>query len=243
MRTDVVAALTPAVRRDELALHLIGGPYVVEAGCRRELPENSRRVLALVALRPEWLSRVTAAGRLWPGGDEHRAAGNLRSALWRMRGAGIDIIESDRSALRLRPDALVDLRLAEDWALRMIDGCPTSTDLATIGWQAHAFDLLPSWYDDWVVLERERLRQRMLHGLEAMSRLLVREARPAQAVKAAGLAVSTDPLRESAQRVLIEAHLASGQLTTARRCLHRYRAVLEAELGAAPSAELAALVG
>jgi DNA-binding SARP family transcriptional activator len=243
MPTDVVAALTPATRQDELALHLISGPYVVERGCRRELPENTRRVLALVAMRPDRLSRPVAAGRLWPAGDERRAAGNLRSALWRLRGAGIDLVEGDRSTLGLRPDTLVDVRLAEGWALRMIDGCPTPVDLAATGWQENAFDLLPGWYDDWVVFERERLRQRMLHGLEAMSRLLVRAARPVQAVRAAGVAVSIDPLRESAQRVLIEAHLASGHTAAARRCLYRYRALLEGELGVTPRIELMALIG
>ncbi|MGW2995279.1 bifunctional ornithine acetyltransferase/N-acetylglutamate synthase, partial [Streptomyces sp. NPDC001193] len=32
---------------------------------------------------------------------------------------------------------------------------------------ADALDLLPGWYDDWVLLEQERVRQRLLHALEA----------------------------------------------------------------------------
>jgi hypothetical protein len=41
-------------------------------------------------------------------GDDHRAAGNLRSSLWRLRGAGIDVLTSDKSSLCLRDGVLVD---------------------------------------------------------------------------------------------------------------------------------------
>jgi hypothetical protein len=73
---------------------------------------------------------------------------------------------------------------------------------------AEALELLPGWYDDWVLLEREPLRQRVLHGLEALSRHLVRAGRFAEAVEAAMVAVAVEPLRESAQRALVTAHLA-----------------------------------
>ena len=38
-------------------------------------------------------------------------------------------------------------------------------------------ELLPSWYDDWVLLERERLRQLRMHAWEALSEKLVRAGR------------------------------------------------------------------
>jgi DNA-binding SARP family transcriptional activator len=242
MTVDVVAALTPGAAPARPALHLVHGPYLVVRGQRRELPDNARRVLALVALREGRLARRSAASTLWPDDEGRRAAGNLRSALWRLRGADIDLVEVDRSTLRLRPDTLVDVHLATAWAARMIEGRPAPVDLTGIGWQAHAFDLLPGWYDDWVVLARERLRQRMLHGLEAMSRLLVGAGRPAHAVAAARIAVTVDPLRESGQRVLIQAHLAVGDTAAARRCVDGYRALLAAELGVGPRAELTGLV-
>jgi DNA-binding SARP family transcriptional activator len=52
-------------------------------------------------------------------------------------------------------------------------------------------------------------------------------------------AVGAEPLRESAQRVLIEAHLAEGNFIEARRAYMAYQEMLEAELGASPSLELA----
>jgi DNA-binding SARP family transcriptional activator len=103
-------------------------------------------------------------------------------------------------------------------------------------------DLLPGWYDDWVIFERERIRQRLLHALEALSQLLVAAGRCGDAVEAAISAVSVDPLRESANRALIEAHLAEGNLVEARRAYERYREVIRRELGVEPGERLARLV-
>jgi DNA-binding SARP family transcriptional activator len=100
----------------------------------------------------------------------------------------------------------------------------------------------PGWYDDWVLLERERVRQRLLHALEALSRQLAGAGRCAEAVEAAMMAVTAEPLRESAQRVLIQAHLAEGNWVEGRRTLEAYRDVLDRELGVQPDPELAALL-
>jgi hypothetical protein len=77
-------------------------------------------------------------------------------------------------------------------------------------WDIDHFDVLPGWYDDWVLIERERLRQRVFHAMEQLSREMVRQGRFAEAVEAALVTVSAEPLRESGQRVLIEGHLAEG---------------------------------
>ena len=55
-------------------------------------------------------------------------------------------------------------------------------------------------------------------------------------------AVGAEPLRESAQRVLIEAHLAEGNFVEARRAYMAYDEMLAAELGVSPSVELAEMV-
>jgi DNA-binding SARP family transcriptional activator len=103
-------------------------------------------------------------------------------------------------------------------------------------------DLLPGWYDDFVIFERERLRQRLLHALEALSRLLVDARRYAQAVEVALEAVHAEPLRESAHRTLLEAHLAEGNLVEARRGYCGYRDLIRRDLGVEPDPALAALV-
>jgi DNA-binding SARP family transcriptional activator len=63
-----------------------------------------------------------------------------------------------------------------------------------------------------------------------------------EAVDAALTAIVAEPLRESAQRALLEAHLAESNLIEARRDFLAYRDLVRRELGVEPSAELAALV-
>lgn len=224
------------------ALHLLDGPCAVVGGRRCELPEGSKRLVVFVALNGGKVDRRAAAGALWPDGGDVRAAGNLRSALWRLRGAGVDLIDGDKTALWLRPGTVVDLRLVSEWAGRLIEGHAGAGDLDPGLWCATACDLLPGWFDEWVVFERERLRQRMLHGAEELGRLLVGAGRPTEAIAVAHRVIEVDPLRESAQRVLVEAQLAAGDVPGALTSYRAYRAAVLRLLGALPSAALTALV-
>jgi DNA-binding SARP family transcriptional activator len=221
-------------------LHLFGGPLVTRGERHIEVPEGSKRLLVFVALHRGPVERRFAAGSLWPVGDDLRAAGCLRSALWRLGRAGIDLLATDKRGLALRDDVIVDVRLVGAWAARVIAGAATRDDLGVLPWGLDALDLLPGWYDDWALVERERVRQRLLHALEALSRQLVQLRRCAEAVEAAMMAVSVEPLRESAQRMLIQAHLAEGNWVEGRRSYEAYRAVLHRELGIEPNPELAA---
>lgn len=239
MVTSAERDTTPGRSR---ALHLFGGPFVSIDGRRREIPEGSKRLLVFVALRRRRVERRYAAGVLWPVGSDDRAAGNLRSALWRLRGAGIDLLMVDKCSLRLCDDVEVDLETVSDWALRLIADNARPEELGLLPSWSDALDLLPGWYDDWALVERERLRQRMLHGLEALSHQLVGSGRFGEAVEAAMEAVAVEPLRESAQRALLVAHLAEGNRVEGRRCLQSYRELLWRELGVEPAAELTALL-
>lgn len=223
-------------------LHLFGGPYVTLANIRQDVPEGSKRLLAFVALLRKRIERRHAAGTLWPQGGDRRAAGNLRSALWRLRGTGLDILVADKWSLRLCEDVEVDVHLVGEWASRVIDGNTQDGDLAVSPSWIDALDLLPGWYDDWALMERERLRQRMLHALDALSRHLADAGRFADAIDAAMLAVSAEPLRESAQRTLIEAHMTEGNVVEARRAYQRYRQLVRIELGVEPSHDLLTIV-
>lgn len=223
-------------------VHLFGGPFVSIDDARFSVPEGSKRLLAFVALRRGRVERRHVAGALWPVGKDDRAAGNLRSALWRLRGAGIEVLRSDKWSLSLREGVDVDVHRLNAWADRLISRQAQVGDLEPMDMEPDALDLLPGWYDDWTILERERLRQRVLHALEAQSRILSAAGRHADAVEAALSAIQSEPLRESAQRALIEAYLGEANWVDARRTLTGYRDLLERELGVEPSADLVRLV-
>jgi DNA-binding SARP family transcriptional activator len=239
MSTQLVDQLyRPAEYRDAPVVHLFGGPYVTLGARRHEVPQGSKQLLAFVALRRRRVERNHAAGTIWPVGDDTRAAGNLRSALWRLRRAGIDVLVADKWSLGLGASVLVDLHLMDQWATRLIEGTALGEDLAISPSWADALNLLPGWYDDWALMERERIRQRILHALEALSGRLAAAGRFADAVEAAILAVSAEPLRETAQRALISAHVAEGNLAEARRSYRVYRDLVRSELGVEPSRDL-----
>jgi DNA-binding SARP family transcriptional activator len=217
-------------------VYLLGDPYVIQGGRRYIVPEGCKRLLAFVALQRGRVDRRHAAGSLWPDGSEDRAYGNLRSTLWRLRGAGIHVLESDKISIHLREWTTTDLDALCQWADRLIAGTTTDADLHVPEWTNTVAELLPGWYDEWVIFERERIRQRMLHALEVLSGLLRGAGRYGEAIDAAMDAVAVEPLRESAHRALVEAHLAEGNVIEARRSFARYRDLARRELGVGPSA-------
>jgi DNA-binding SARP family transcriptional activator len=232
----------PLIDDSSSLLCLLGGPFLIKNGRQLEIPEGSKRLLVFVTLNGGQVSRRYAAGVLWPYGDDVRAAGNLRTALWRLRGAGIDVLHADKCTLYLDPDLSVDIMQLSRWATRIIDGSVEGSELDAPYLSPEAVDLLPGWYDDWVIFERERLRQRLLHAMECLVRQMIAHQLFADAVEVAISAVNVEPLRESAQRVLIEAHLAEGNYVEARRVYVAYYELIAEELGIPPSNELAEIL-
>lgn len=235
---DVGAPIARAVS----TLHLLSGPRVTFETTTRDIPEGSARLLILLSLDRRPLSRHYVAEKLWPGSREQQAGGCLRTAIWRLRKAELDIVDVSNNTLQLSPEVRVDADELKAWAIRMVQGRPTPDDLVCRSEWRHGLDLLPGWYDDWVNEHRERLRQLVLHALDELARQLSMRKRHAEAIDAALCAVESDPLRESAQRVLIEAHLCEGNIVEARRVLLRFERQLFRELGVFPSLDLYDLV-
>ncbi|MGW8376935.1 BTAD domain-containing putative transcriptional regulator [Streptomyces sp. ODS28] len=234
--------LTAERRGPPPVLHLFGEPFVSVDASRVDLPRSCTRLLVFVALRSGRVERLYAAGSLWPEHDEARAGGNLRSALWRLNRTRVPLMTSDKHGLSVRDEVIIDVHAVSAWATQVIEGAAGAAELRMMPHSLGALDLLPGWYEDWALIERERLRQRLLHALEAQSRALAHRGLHAEAVEAAMVAVHAEPLRESAQRALLEAHLAEGNWVEARRALALYARLLRRELGVRPAPELVGLL-
>jgi DNA-binding SARP family transcriptional activator len=202
------------------------------------LPRGVQRLVALlgVSRRPP---RTAVAGLLWPDVPEVHAQGSLRSALWRLHKIAPGLIQTCRDTLSLADGVQVDVRELTCWAHQVLDPTARVDDLAAARLQG---ELLPGWYDDWVLLERERLRQLRMHALEALTDRLTAVGRYAEAVQAAYVALQAEPLRESAHRTLIRVHLAEGNLIEAMHAYESFRTLLADELGVAPSRLMRELV-
>lgn len=198
-----------------------------------DLPAASARLVALLALRGP-TPRCAVAAELWPEADEARASGALRTTLWRLGRAGDGVLEGDE-VLRLRRGLDVDVHrvvLSAHVLLRDQRHRPVE-----VGVLLDASELLPGWLDEWVLVERDRLRELRVAALEVLSGRSVVRRRYALAAEAARAAMRVDPLRESAYRALIRAQLAEGNRAQAVATYRRLADLLRSELGFAPAEE------
>jgi DNA-binding SARP family transcriptional activator len=205
------------------------------------LPKAVQRVVAHVSLCGRQ-TRTAIAGQLWPDVSEAHAHGSLRSALWRVRKVAPGLVRVSGDTVSLARDVCVDVHELTEWARRAMDPCWGVDHLAGTLLDVPG-ELLPGWYDDWVLLERERLRQLRMHALEALADKLAAAARYGDAVQAAYAAVRLEPLRESAQRTVVRVHLAEGNVSEAVRAYESFRTMLADEVGAVPSSQMRRLVG
>jgi SARP family transcriptional regulator, regulator of embCAB operon len=208
------------------------------------VPRASQRLLAFLALHGRMVSRGTIAGTLWPDASESHAYSNLRSALARLERIARKALAASKLELGLAEGVTVDVRHAQALARRLLDPAvtPDRSDLGAVAVAALSANLLPDWYDDWVLIEAEDWRQLRLHALEAAAGRLTACGRWGEAASAAGAAVRAEPLRESGHAALIQVHLAEGNQSEAVREFKRYRALLHAELGLEPTPRLRQLV-
>jgi predicted ATPase/DNA-binding SARP family transcriptional activator len=183
---------------------------------------------------------------LWPETTEAQARTNLRQLLHGLKQALPQVdrfVHTGAQTLQWRGDAPFRLDVAEfEQACALAEAAAQQGDLHALRSaleQAIALyqgDLLPSCYDDWILPERERLRQALTAALERILRLLEREGQPRAALAYAQRLLRHDPLREDTYRILMHLYAACGDRAGVRRVYHTCATVLERELATEPSA-------
>lgn len=234
-RTIGAGAPAPALR-----LALLGGFRLSTGSTELRLPSNGRRLLAFLALRGR-TSRSVLAGTLWPEVEEGRALASLRTGIWRIQQASHSLVLASAATLDLDEGVLVDVRELTAGAQVLLQGGVGEPSQWWLDVRLQE-ELLPEWQDEWLIVDRERLRQLRLHALERLAECWMLLGRHGLALQAALAAVAADPLRESAHRIVIVVHLAEGNVGEALRQFHSCRRVLERELDIEPSPELMRLV-
>jgi DNA-binding SARP family transcriptional activator len=237
-----VAPSLPLSGYGRISLSLLSGFELRRDGRPLAVAPSAQRLLAFLALHRGRLARIFVAGHLWSDASEQRATAALRTALWRLGTADPGIVRCEGQSLLLDPAVTIDVAEGAGLARQALGGCDTPTSTAALAGLRDSGELLPDWYDDWVLIERERFRQLRLHALERLCETLSAQGRHAEATDAAIAAVASDPLRESAHRALIAAHLAEGNCGEAIRQYDSCRRLLRRDLGIAPSPALDGLV-
>ncbi|GGQ37545.1 hypothetical protein GCM10010233_64490 [Streptomyces pseudogriseolus] len=131
---------------------------------------------------------------------------------------------------------------SRDAARQIMDGpAPPPADSETLI-EEFTRELLPGWPDEWLYSDRERWDQMRLYALESLAQRLLTAQQYLPALQAALAATAIDAIRETAQRTVIEIHLAEGNVANAVRCYQQYEAYLQRELGVSPSPQMTDLL-
>jgi DNA-binding SARP family transcriptional activator len=226
--------------QSQASLRLLGWWELRRGDHDVRLARREQRLLALLALHGRQ-PRLHVAATLWPESTEGRALSSLRAAVWHTRHQAEGVLSAQESTLALEPGVDVDVhrvaRVAAQVATRPGD-FGTDHVVSALG----RGDLLPGWYDDWVLYEREHLEHLRLRGLEAAARARLQEGDPRAALTAARAALTIEPLHEGVNVLLVRACLAAGNSVEAMRHFHSYRRQVQQELGIRPSQALVDLV-
>lgn len=199
-------------------------------------------------------ARDHLAGIFWGDQEESRARHCLNTALWRLRQAlgdgedGQTWLFIDAHSIGFNPASSMRLDVAafeERIALAERVERQSPGQYAALLHEAtslYTADLLVDCYDDWCLLERERLQRIYQRSLQALLDHHAAHGRPDLAIDLGHRILSRDPLREDVHRDLMRQYLAARLPSEA---LQQYRAcedILRRELGIEPMPETQALL-
>jgi TolB-like protein len=225
-------------------LRLLGGFELKLAGQAVELPgQKDRALLAVLALQPGVThSRDKLASLFWGDHGDQQARDSLKHALTRLRqclqSADPPPIVADRQSVRLDATGMtIDVAAFE----RLLDdGAPEALEQAAALYRGDLLDgfgLRDPTFEDWLLVERQRMRQRAEEALTMLlSQSLVAGARD-RAAAAARRLLSLDPLREAACRALMHIHAERAETAQALKLYETLRDRLQRELGVKPETE------
>lgn len=218
-------------------IHLLGEFDVVGPRGRVEVPPAAARVVAYLAIQGHPVRRTIVAAAIWPDVDEGRARANLRSTVFRLSGLA-PVLDATATSLGIAPGVTVDVNDLQAYVMAARQGERTAARPQA----GFDLELLPGWSEEWVELERERVRQLELHLLDDVISSSVQEGRHGDGVDAAIRAIRLDPLRETSHAGLLRALISGGDRAAAIAHFRRFAARMHRELGLAPSRDLMTLV-
>ncbi|HXV42097.1 MAG TPA: tetratricopeptide repeat protein [Anaerolineae bacterium] len=219
---------------DRLQLKLFGHFQVIDKNIPltpKLRPRAQRLLVYLLLHRHMPRPRQSIAFTLWPDSTEEEALGTLRRALSEVRATLPPLAEADW--LTATPRELGWNSNAPHWldleAFEQLIGQTTPAALHQAV-TLYRGDLLPEWDEEWLLVERERLRQIFSETLERLVVLLEAERDYRAAISYAQRLLRYDPLREETYQLLMRLYALSGDRTGALRVYQTCVAVLKREL-------------
>ncbi len=178
--------------------------------------------------------REQLAGILWPDYTEASARKNLRNTVYRLRRAvGESYLAADRSSVAFNTDATFWLDVAQLEELATASGIEEGIQAAGL----YQGELLPGYYEDWILWERERLQALFERQMQELLERLNAAGRWSESLTWAEYWIAQGQAPEPAYRALMAAHAAQGDQASMVQAYRRGRRALEEELGVAPGPE------
>lgn len=224
----------------ELELDLLGSWRLRRDGVTVHVAARQQRLIAALAIRGPSL-RSYLSGLLWPEYPDARALESLRVTVHLVSRQVPGLIVNAGALLSLNERLVVDMQGIRSRMQDLREDGPTGSAISLLR-ELRDAELLPGWYEDWVVFAQNRLTEERLRALTLMSRKCLAAGDPETAVEAAQAALEIEPLYERAVLVLIAAELECGNPGPALRTFERYREQLDKELGLLPSEYIKGLV-
>ena len=165
---------------------------------------------------------------LWPDSTESQARTNLRHVLHHLRHALPDpdrFLDVTAHTLQWRAEAPCWLDIAAlEAALARAEAESPDGGLAALreAVELYTGDLLEGWYDEWLLADRERLRQRYLAALERLIALHEARGELVQAIQDAERLLRHDPLHEESYRLLMRLYVRSEERRVGKECRSRW---------------------
>ncbi len=200
-------------------------------------------LLAYLALRPEQpQSRERLACLLWGNSPDAQARSSLRQVIATLRRIGSEdgapILWAEGDVVALAHGAVETDVAAFERAVA--EGTPETLDEAVDLYRGELFEglsLQAEAFDDWLMVERQRLREMALDALTRQLDRALSDGSAETGVRTALRLLALDPLQEPAHRALMQLYARQGRHTLALKQYQICRAMLEQELGVLPEAE------
>ncbi|MFM8320845.1 MAG: BTAD domain-containing putative transcriptional regulator, partial [Chloroflexota bacterium] len=229
----------------ELTIRLFGLPEITQDGRALDLPRRKSRALAyFLAAQPGPVRREALLPLFWIDLPRPSALQTLRTTLHGLKKALGEALLLDGDEIRLDPQVFVDVRAFES-------GLPSAAEdparLAAVmdlyrGPLLQGFQLPDGGgFEDWAVLERERLARLARRGWQALAGLHEAAGDYQLAIQALEQALRENPLQEDLQREVIRLLFQAGDRPGAIRRYDQLRRLLDDEMGVPPMAETRAL--
>jgi DNA-binding SARP family transcriptional activator len=232
-----------------IEIRLLGSPHLIDNNQDLPLPTSihARKLLVyLILYASRQHTRNKLIGIFWPDQSEERARKALSQAIWHIRKTIPDIVVSDGEQISLssKIDLSIDTQIIEQKTKKWLNVSPIVPEGKEALIQVvdlYRGELLEGYYDDWILLERERLRNLYQQTLEQLLHAEKTSENYLQALDYAQKILILDPLHENMHREIMRLYYSLDRPEAAIQQYNTCCQILQSELDLEPEPETTAL--